>query len=366
MFQTKLHMEKQKIEKGISKLSLLKNDFKIFNNAGSYVNCFRMYFGYYSIMPNYKTIDYIEITSFKKWFEKEYENQIIKQHYRQDFDSQKKELEYIDHFYFLEGGIMLNAERNSIYLLFTPEQETTVNLLFESIKKFIKVPKKTTDISLIISQGGELYTRELHIKKPKINFNIHYNEDFISIHKTIVKQLNKKDTNGLYLFHGQPGTGKSTYIKYIIYQLKKKVIFISPKMAGELDNLSMTAFLLDNRNTVLVIEDAEELIASREEVRNSNLSMLLNLTDGLLGESLGIQIIATFNTDVKNIDKALLRKGRLSTIYEFKPLAIERTNTLLNKLGNNIEVSHPLSVADIFNFDKDNQYVPKIKKAVGF
>jgi SpoVK/Ycf46/Vps4 family AAA+-type ATPase len=182
----------------------------------------------------------------------------------------------------------------------------------------------------------------------------------------MVKQLNKKDTNGLYLFHGQPGTGKSTYIKYLIYQLKKKVIFISPKMAGELDNLSMTAFLLDNRNTVLVIEDAEELIASREEVRNSNLSMLLNLTDGLLGESLGIQIIATFNTDVKNIDKALLRKGRLSTIYEFKPLATERTNTLLNKLGHNIEVAHPLPVADIFNFDKNNQYVPKLKKAVGF
>lgn len=65
-------------------------------------------------------------------------------------------------------------------------------------------------------------------------------------------------------------------------------------MAGELDNLSIAPFLLDNRNSVLVIEDAEELISSREEVRNSNLSMLLNLTDGLLGESVGIQIIASF------------------------------------------------------------------------
>ena len=115
----------------------------------------------------------------------------------------------------------------------------------------------------------------------------------------MVKQLNKKDTNGFYLFHGQSGTGKSTYIKYLIHQLKKKVIFISPKMAGELDNLSMTPFLLENRNSVLVIEYTEELITSRDEVQNSNLTMLLNLTDGLLGESLGIQIIATFNTDVK-------------------------------------------------------------------
>jgi ATP-dependent 26S proteasome regulatory subunit len=87
---------------------------------------------------------------------------------------------------------------------------------------------------------------------------------------------------------------------------------------------------MDNRNSVLVIEDAEELISSREEVRNSNLSMLLNLTDGLLGESVGIQIIVTFNTDVNNIDKALLRKGRLSIIYEFKLLALDRRNALLN------------------------------------
>ena len=137
-------------------------------------------------------------------------------------------------------------------------------------------------------------------------------------------------------------------------------------MAGELDNLSMTPFLLENRNSVLVIEDAEQLITSREEVRNSNLSMLLNLTDGLLGESLGIQIIATFNTDVKNIDKALLRKGRLSIIYEFKPLALDRTNALLNKLGHTIEVAHPLAVADIFNFEISNNYEPKLRKAVGF
>ena len=94
--------------------------------------------------------------------------------------------------------------------------------------------------------------------------------------------------------------------------------------------------------------------------------MLLNLTDGLLGESLGIQIIATFNTDVKNIDKALLRKGRLSQIYEFKPLSMDRVNRLLNKLGIMKTVNQPLPVTDIFNFEKDNQYRPVLKKAVGF
>ncbi|MFT5254366.1 MAG: hypothetical protein ACI87N_003435 [Flavobacteriales bacterium] len=61
-----------------------------------------------------------------------------------------------------------------------------------------------------------------------------------------------------------------------------------------------------------------------------------------------------------------MRKGRLSTIYEFKLLSLDKTNGLLNKLRHEIEVTSPLSVADIFNFTKDNHYLPKLKKAVGF
>jgi ATP-dependent 26S proteasome regulatory subunit len=137
-------------------------------------------------------------------------------------------------------------------------------------------------------------------------------------------------------------------------------------MAGNLDNVGLTNFLLDNKNCVLVIEDAEELILSRDNHHNSKLSFLLNLTDGLLGESLGIQIIATFNTDLKNIDKALLRKGRLTSIYEFTTLEVSKTNILLQKLGHEVEIDKPMSLADIFNFNINTNYTPKLKKAVGF
>ena len=355
---------KKEIKK--SDLTLVNTDFAILDYADNYVNCTRMYLAYFNKIPNFISMDYIDHSSFKKWFEKEYESKIIKQHYRKDYDFKKKKFEYLDHYYFLENEILVNLEYDNLYILFPEEQSEFVHTFFEHCKKFIRTPKKTTDISLIYSQNGELDTKELHIKKPIINFDFHYNENFYPIHIEIVKQLNKKDSYGLYLFHGEPGTGKSTYIKYLIYQLKKKVIFISPKMAGELDNINMTPFLLNNRNSVLVIEDAEELIASREDVRNSNLSILLNLTDGLLGESLGIQIIATFNTDIANIDKALLRKGRLTTIYEFTKLSIERTNALLNILGYKEKVNQPLAVTDIFNFNSDNNYTAKQKKLVGF
>jgi hypothetical protein len=349
-----------------SNFSLLIEDLALFNSSNSYISPYRIFFAYTKRIPNIITIDDLNIEPFKKWFEKKYQNDIMQQHYSYDFNTTKKASENAHHNYLLQNGILVSVEYSSVYLFHIDDQKELANELFEEAKKFLYSRKRTTDICLIYNQNGELNTQPVEIKKPKIDFNIHYNEDFHPIHKEIVKQLNKKDTNGLYLFHGQPGTGKSTYIKFLIHQLKKKVIFISPKMAGELDNLNMTPFLLNNKNSVFVIEDAEELITSREEVRNSNLSMLLNLTDGLLGESLGIQIIATFNTDVKNIDKALLRKGRLSQIYEFKALSIDRTNKLLQSLGIMETVNQPLPVTDIFNFEKDNHYRPMLKKAVGF
>jgi hypothetical protein len=138
-------------------------------------------------------------------------------------------------------------------------------------------------------------------------------------------------------------------------------------MAGNLDAMAFTEFLIDNKNIILVIEDAEDLIISRENHPNSQLSFLLNLTDGLLADSLGIQIIATFNTELKNIDKALLRKGRLTAIYEFKPLTVDRTNTLLNTLGiKDFTTKKPMILADIFNYNTDNFSESKSTKSIGF
>lgn len=144
-----------------SELPLIHSDFNIFNwgSDSKYVNSYRMFLGYYNMIPNCRSIDCIDVLLFKNWFELKYKKQIIKQHYKQYFDSLKMELEFIDHFYFLERGIMLNIFRNNINILFTAEQEISVNILFEECKKFIKSPKNTTDISLIILQNKELGTK---------------------------------------------------------------------------------------------------------------------------------------------------------------------------------------------------------------
>ena len=95
--------------------------------------------------------------------------------------------------------------------------------------------------------------------------------------------------------------------------------------------------------------------------------MLLNLTDGLLGAALGIQFICTFNTHLGNIDKALLRKGRLTTLYEFKALSETKTKELLHDLHvDNFIPTQPMTLAEIFNVGQQEFRYEKKLNPIGF
>jgi SpoVK/Ycf46/Vps4 family AAA+-type ATPase len=128
---------------------------------------------------------------------------------------------------------------------------------------------------------------------------------------------------------------------------------------------SFISFLLQNKNSVLIIEDAEKVVVSRDNVsEDSIVSTILQLTDGLFSDFLNIKILCTFNTDIDRIDKALLRKGRMIAKYNFTPLSAEKTEQLAKKLGHD-SVRGSLTLADIFEYDK-REFKNAVKKAVGF
>ncbi|MBQ3946200.1 MAG: ATPase, partial [Alphaproteobacteria bacterium] len=96
----------------------------------------------------------------------------------------------------------------------------------------------------------------------------------------------------------------------------------------------------------------------------STVSTLLNMSDGLLSDGLGIKFICTFNENIPAIDEALLRKGRLVSKYEFKPLCVEKTTSLLNELyPGEVFIVKELTLADIYNI-KDESYINEHKKII--
>jgi energy-coupling factor transporter ATP-binding protein EcfA2 len=223
---------------------------------------------------------------------------------------------------------------------------------FDEINKYV-VEKNKQNISLIKTQMGHLDIEDFELKIPKIDLKLNYGEEFLKIHNSILKTLNDPNGKGIVLLHGEPGTGKTTYIKYLTGLIKnKEIIFVPPSMAESLSDPNIVPFLMEYRNSILIIEDAEKVISDRRTNGSSaGVSNILNITDGILGDCLNIQIIATFNMNKEKIDTALLRKGRLIAEHRFDKLNIDNSNKLLKYLKKSYVTNESMSLADIYNVD---------------
>ena len=339
-------------------LELNIKGFELFDDGGIYISGKRLYHAYFGKIPNIKVIMFLNTEKAAKWIESVMGNDIITKHYEMRFNGHSLKKSYVsNNIFILKNDIILDFDIGSMQILFPPHYELEADRIADKLLKFrCRNGKLTNSISLITSgrMGWELVNSK--IKKPKLKLELHYNDDFVPIHKTILNSIKCKDKAGLVLLYGEPGTGKSTYLRYLILSQKKKVMFLSPRLAGNLDSPDFISLLIRNKNSIIVIEDAEELLLSRESHANSAISTLLNMTDGLLGESLGIQFICTFNTQLANIDKALLRQGRLIALYEFKPLSSSKAIALLRTMRvNDYTPTAPMSLAKLFH-TRDEQF----------
>ncbi|MBC8083156.1 MAG: AAA family ATPase [Hymenobacter sp.] len=199
---------------------------------------------------------------------------------------------------------------------------------------------------------SDLEFTPLSIKVPELDLATHYNDDLLPIHDIIVERLRQPQDKGIVILHGPPGTGKTSYIRHLCGLLDKPKLFIPPNLAARIADPEFINLLHDNTNSILLIEDAEELLLKREGGRGgSAVSNLLNLSDGLLADCFHIQVVCTFNTDLARIDSALLRKGRLIAAYHFQPLVQAKAQALATALGQTALVDGPLALTDVYNRD---------------
>ena len=195
-----------------------------------------------------------------------------------------------------------------------------------------------------------------------------YNDDFGPVDEAVQVSL-RTPQSGILLFHGAPGTGKTSYIKHLIAEHPgTNFIYIPNDLVQALLKPNFVAFLIAQKQSVLVIEDGERVIHSREHsAQSSVVSTILQLTDGLFSDFLKIKVICTFNTEVGRIDKALFRKGRLIAFYEFKPLSKTKSTALLHALGHaGATAAAPMTLADIYHYEHTNFAPAEAGTKIGF
>ncbi|UJR28153.1 hypothetical protein I4U23_009407 [Adineta vaga] len=237
---------------------------------------------------------------------------------------------------------------------YLPHHDTFVQELGRTFSKMTVFSSKSCTLNMVCRNQHGYYLNSIDIKKPLItDLALHYGKGFVGIHDKIIKNLNKKEGKGIVLLHGIPGSGKTHYIRYLIHEIQDKtLVYVPPDMAKEISSPEFLPFLMQYQNSILIIEDAENIIKDRNEclVPSQAVANLLNLSDGLLGDAMHQQIIATFNCDLTTIDPALLRKGRLIANYEFNKLDLESSKILSDKLGFGVEkIAEPMTLAEIYN-----------------
>ena len=266
--------------------------------------------------------------------------------------------------------VWISLDNNELYMDFhydaeelTLEQQVlALNHTFR--EKFGE--KKAPTFKVLTHNARHFATEDVKSEFLQVDVAALYNDDFAEIDALIETSL-EQEKSGLVLLHGAPGTGKTSYIKSLISKdPASSFIFIQNEFVQDLLKPDFISFLLKNRNAILIIEDAEKVITTRESIsENSVVSTILQLTDGLFSDFLNIKVICTFNTTLDKVDKALLRKGRLIANYEFKPLAAEKANRLLETLGHQTPGTD-LALADIFNFQDKSFLESATKKKIGF
>ncbi len=327
----------------------------------NYLNEFELFTATFNLIPNIINEINIDCKKANLAFLNQFKTQIKDVHYSKIYFGANKKAELDDIFYFIYEDLLVNFDNNchKVRFLFKHTSIVKVENIIAFIVKFKRKKVKFKPKINIISVGKfGLELNDLEILKPKSSILDNYNDDFIEVHQTIVKSLLQKNKKGLVMLHGKPGTGKTSYIRYLVATVKKDILFLPFNLASEIISPNFITLLTENPNSILVIEDAENVINSRENNPKSPVSALLNITDGLLSDCLNVQVICSFNTDISKIDSALLRKGRLIARYEFNALEPFKAQQLSNKLGFTTKIHHPITLTEIYN-QKQQDYSQK-------
>ena len=327
-----------------------------------------LFFTRFNRIPNRVQLKVIDCKRAGKWLVQNHRDSIIDCCYVKRYKN-RRGLYLDDVYYFLFDDLLvyLNDDDFEVNILYRKTDNSLVDKIVNEIRKFkARKPRKKPQIEVLINDSCGLSTTSMTVSKPKFSIEENYNDDFLPIHQTILQRLRKKNDKGLVLLHGNPGTGKTYYLRYLITNTNKNVIFLPPNIAASITDPGLMNVLIDSPNSIFVIEDAENLIIDRNRNGSSSVSALLNLADGLLSDCLNIQIICSFNTDLSRVDSALTRKGRLIAKYEFKELEARKAQALSDKLGFSTVLTEPMTLAAVYNQNDAEFEATAYRKTIGF
>jgi len=232
--------------------------------------------------------------------------------------------------------------------------ENLVSLYFQP-----RPPANGAEYFIVVQDYSRIHVRAVRLRQSLLlnetDLALHYGGDFARWEAEFV-QLLKTQERGLSILRGEPGTGKTTFLQHLMSRLRKthRFYFQAVTHGSPIGTAEALSFWAEQnrehpeKKKVVVLEDAEEWLERRHPENRRELSNLLNLSDGLMGEFLRMQVICTVNCPLDELDPAVRRPGRLLACREFRRLTRPEAQQLADAKGFQLPEQRDYSLAEIF------------------
>lgn len=237
----------------------------------------------------------------------------------------------------------------------------------EDIIKVNEITKKLNNCNIELDENDDVYKLNTVFISPNgielepiekndsdESIDLYYSMNTLKSVKNLTKSL--KDSNkGLSVLYGERGTGKTNIINYICEKLDRMVIYIPNNMIDlTINSPEFRNFLRKYNRPIIVLDDCEMIFNELFTKSNIYVNNILQMVDGLLSDTMELNIITIFNVDDESeIDHVLLEANSLIDIIEFEYLNIEESNNLAKHLNTKRKYKNKNKLVDIIKGNKD-------------
>ncbi len=250
----------------------------------------------------------------------------------------------------LPDRILLNISSSKAEIYYSKQTDS------KSIKDLVaslKTRKKKKNIDkrsfyLLKSEGGgEFSLKKVEANKVELDLSLYFNDDFPAFHNKIISFLDDKQSSGLVLIHGKHGTGKTTYLKHLIFNTDHKFILVQRNLFTALDSISLFFYLKEFSDFVLVLEDCDSLLTGMGKY--NQLAGFLRNSQGLMSNDFVYKMICTASVQAHQLNNNYLRKAQKIYRYEMTELPVEKARRIRQLHGINKEVTRPMVLEEVVN-----------------